>query len=245
VTRDTDRDWNLIAAQQPFFGVLANEQFLMQNLTPEVKDSFYASGQSDIEHIVTSFSRMGHAAFTPSRALDFGCGVGRLAFAMAKYASSVVGVDVAQGMLEVAKREASERGIANVEFRADLPSATVDWVNSVIVFQHIPPERGYRLLEGIVGLLAPGGFVSLQLTIYRDERHTHEIARDLGDYRYDGKTIELLSSPASEAGTMSMYDYDLNRVLRVLHRAPVDPVLTQHTDHGGCHGVWLFGVKQS
>jgi SAM-dependent methyltransferase len=243
VTRDTDRDWDIIATHQPFFGVLASEQFLMANLTPAVKDAFYETGRSDIEHIVAMLSRLGRGSFAPSRALDFGCGVGRLTFAMTKYAPHVVGVDVAQGMLDVAAREAEERGIAGLELRTDLPAEPVDWINSLIVLQHIPPARGYQLLEQMVGLLAPGGFFSVQLTIYRDNSHTSEITRDLGDYRYDGATIELLSIPESDAGAMTMFDYDLTRVLRILHRASIDPVLTQHTDHGGCHGVWLFGVR--
>jgi ubiquinone/menaquinone biosynthesis C-methylase UbiE len=87
--------------------------------------------------------------FSPETALNFGCGVGRLTFAMAKYAASVIGVDVAAGMLDVARREAGDRGMTGVELRHDLPDRRVAWVNSAIVFQHIPPERGHDIFEGL------------------------------------------------------------------------------------------------
>ena len=96
-----------------------------------------------------------------------------------------------------------------------------------------------------MALLAPGGFVSVQLTFFRDDRHIGEITRDLADYRYDGATVELLSHAGSERGHMSMYDYDLNRVLRTFFLGGVESVITEHTDHGGCHGAWFYGRKNT
>ena len=241
--RDTDNDWNVIATHQPFFGVLANEQYFAHNLTPDAKQEFYASGEADIDHVVRSVAAINGGDFAPKTALDFGCGVGRLTFAMARHVESVIGVDVAGGMLDVARREATERGVAGVELRHDLPEGPVDWVNSLIVFQHIPPERGHDIFERLVQLVRPGGFLSIQVTFFRDSRHTAEVVRDLADYRYDGHSIELLSIAPSEPGAMSMYDYDLNRLMRTLFTHAFETVTVQHTDHAGCHGAWLFGVK--
>jgi trans-aconitate methyltransferase len=243
VPRDTDADWDVIATHQPFFGVLANEQYFMHNLTPDAKQDFYASGEADINHVVRTLAAINGGEFAPKTALDFGCGVGRLTFAMARHVESVIGVDVADGMLDVARREAIERGVAGAEFRRDLPERPVDWINSLIVFQHIPPERGHGIFERLVQSLRPGAFLSVQVTFFRDARHTAEVVRDLADYRYDGHNIELLSIAPSESGAMSMYDYDLNRLMRTLFTHDFDAVTVQHTDHGGCHGAWLFGVK--
>lgn len=241
--RDTDDDWNVIATHQPFFGVLANEQYFMHNLTPEAKQEFYATGEADIDHVVRTLAALNGGHFAPKTALDFGCGVGRLTFAMAKHVESVVGVDVAEGMLDVARREAAERGVSGIELRNDLPAGAVDWVNSLIVFQHIPPERGYAIFDRLVQSLGPGAFLSVQVTFFRDARHTAEVLRDLADYRYDGHDIELLSIAPSEPGAMSMYDYDLNRLVRTLFTHGFESVTAKHTDHGGCHGAWLFGVN--
>jgi SAM-dependent methyltransferase len=243
--RDTDADWQLIATHQPFFGVLANEQYYMSNLTPDSKNEFYASGIADIEHVARTLAAVSGGDFAPDTALDFGCGVGRLTFAMGKHAAAVIGVDVADAMLDVARNEAADRRVSGVQFQRSLPDQRVDWINSLIVFQHIPPERGYAIFEEMLALLNPGGFLSVQFTFFRDARHTGEIVRDIADYRYDGRTVELLSVATSEPGAMSMYDYDLNRLMRLLYTNDFASVLTQHTDHGGCHGVWLFGRKNA
>ena len=243
MVRDTDADWNLIATHQPYFGVLANERYRSENLTPETIDDFYASGRADIDHVIGVLKRVTGIDVSPARALDFGCGAGRLTLAMAKYAKHVVGVDVAEGMLQVAREQAAAHKVGNVELRTTIPSDQVDWINSLIVFQHIPPPRGYSILADLVALLAPGGFLSVQVTFFRDDRHVAEITRDLADYRYDGTTVELLSHAASEAGSMSMYDYDLNRVVRTLFLGGIESVTLEHTDHGGCHGAWFYGRK--
>src|SRR5258705_9956766 len=101
--RDTDADWDTIANTQPFFGVLAAERFLHHNITPDDVDHFYATGRADVEKAVAPFRRLTGDDFAPKRALDFGCGVGRMSFAMRSYAREVVGVDVAPRMLEIAR----------------------------------------------------------------------------------------------------------------------------------------------
>ena len=69
---------------------------------------------------------------------------------------------------------------------------------------------------------------------------------DIGDdpdAREVGETVELLTSKAGDVGSMSMYDYDLNKVFRTLFLAGIEEVLAKHTDDAGCHGAWLFGRK--
>jgi SAM-dependent methyltransferase len=245
MVRDTDADWNLIATHQPYYGVLANERYLAENLTPQAIDEFYESGKADIDYVIGVLRRIAGGDVEPARALDFGCGAGRLSLAMAKYAKQVVGVDVADGMLRIAREQAAARKVGNVELRTTLPSNRVDWINSLIVFQHIPPQRGYAILADLVALLAPGGFLSVQLTFFRDDRHVTDITRDLADYRYDGTAIELLSHVDSYPGSPTMYDYDLNRVFRTLFLGGIESVVSEHTDHGGCHGAWFCGRKSA
>jgi SAM-dependent methyltransferase len=241
--RDTDADWDVIARRHPFFGVLAAERFRDDTMTADDVEVFFEWGRADVEKAVAPYRRLTDTQFAPKRALDFGCGVGRMTFAMAAYADEVVGVDVAPRMLEVAREQAVARNVGNVEFRSTLPAEPVDWVNSLIVLQHIPPRRGHVMLEELAGLLNPGGWFSVQLTFFRDERHVGEITRDLADYRYDGETVDLLSTPDVDVGSMSMYDYDLNRVFRTLFLAGIEEVMAKHTDDAGCHGAWFFGIK--
>ena len=166
--RDTDADWRSISEREPHFGVLATPEFLRANLTPEAVETFYRSGVSTMAFVADRLQRRS-SGFAPKSAVDFGCGVGRLTFAMRNYADEVSGVDVAPAMLEIARARARTTGVEGVTFGETPPSST-HWINSCIVFQHIPPRRGLPLLASLIGALEPGGFISVQLTLYRRVR---------------------------------------------------------------------------
>src|SRR5512140_2314417 len=100
--RDTDADWRKLGETNPYWGVITHPDFLQENLTPEAVDRFYESGRHYIDQVAADLAKLTGAP--PSgRALDFGCGVGRLAEAMTAYAQRVTGLDISPGMLEVAR----------------------------------------------------------------------------------------------------------------------------------------------
>ncbi len=243
--RDTDADWNNIGRTEPYFGVLAGEQFHSSRLTQSAIAEFYQAGVVDVEHIRSVASQTVGLPASIDRICDFGSGVGRLTFALSRYGRTVIGVDISDGMREEAKRMCAERSIRNVEFVADMPIGNFDWINSLIVFQHIPPRRGIQILQTLVSQLNSGGLLTIQLTYAHDRRHVAEIIRDLNEYVYDGENVRgLTHSDGEGVGEMRMYDYDLNAVFRVLHRSGVRKIRSEHTDHAGCHGLWLFARKE-
>ncbi len=81
-----------------------------------------------------------------ARALDFGCGVGRLVIPLSKIAESVTGVDVSESMLNEAISNCDNQNVNNANFiKADdnlsMLSGKYDFIHSYIVFQHIPTKR--------------------------------------------------------------------------------------------------------
>jgi SAM-dependent methyltransferase len=230
--RDTDADWRELGAAQPYWGVLTQSEYRTENLTPERIEAFYASGVRYIDDIVGMLKRATGAA-PGGRALDFGCGTGRLADAMSAYAQTT-GYDIAPGMLAKAR----ERG-GKATYVDQLPDGPFDWINSFIVFQHIPPARGLKLIEDLMARLAPGGHVSLQVTVWR-ERHL-EVPVLKGWRRV---VLPLLGrTPPPPTGVVSMYDYDLGAVLRLLNLAGVEEMSLISTNHGGHHGVIVLGRR--
>lgn len=142
-------------------------------------------------------------------------------------------------MLEEARRGAPP----TVRFSQDLPDGLFDWVVSIIVFQHIPPDRGYDLLRRLLTRAAPGAGLTLQLTVYRDPRH-----RDIGGARLAlGEAIETLAATDALAqlppGEMVMFDYDLSIVMALVFEAGFEDAVLTHTDHGGFHGVFIHGRR--
>src|SRR5690349_3760843 len=132
LTRDTDADWREVGRSQPYWGVITAPQYRTENLTAANVEACYASGVADISNIVARITAATGAA-PKGRALDFGCGAGRLAEAMSAHVDAVIGYDVSPGMLEKAR----ERG-GRATYVNDLPDGPFDWINSFIVFQHIP-----------------------------------------------------------------------------------------------------------
>jgi SAM-dependent methyltransferase len=244
--RDTDADWNEIGHTEPWYGVLATGKFLMQNINAETISEFYASGRQDMLPVVQTIERLFGAGFRPERALDFGCGVGRLCFAMADTAKSVTGIDVSLGMIAKAEAFRNEARVTNVEFKTRLSGDDrFDWINSYIVFQHIPPRRGIVIMEELLTSLNSSGVVSIQLTYFHEQRDLQRSIIDIGDYSFDGECVRVLSERRmEERNAMRMFDYDLSSVFRLFHRNGIDEVFSRRTAHGGSYGVWLFGRKK-
>ena len=139
------------------------------------RKGLFFTGKAYVDFALRTIKEHFDTNFTGKRALDFGCGVGRLTIPLSAACKQVVGVDASPSMLEEATKNAREMGAENIEFLlADdnlsaLGSEGFDFINSFIVFQHIPIDRGYRLLRRLLSLLNEGGIGALHFT-YRTLR---------------------------------------------------------------------------
>lgn len=236
--RDTDRDWQQIAEQAPYYGVLTHEKF--RDPTEETLTEFFATGERDIKLMLATI-RAQFGDFNPKSGLDFGCGPGRQLISIARETGDAYGVDISDRMLELARHHITTAGV-NAAVGTVLPDRLFDWVNSSIVMQHIPPRRGYELLPRLWQTVSPDGVMSIHLTIYH-EGFDAELMRDLERYRYDGEEIVSYGDAIAAAGTMSMYDYDLSRVLAACDFPDGQPLYLLHAVHGTSHGVLLLARK--
>jgi trans-aconitate methyltransferase len=243
MARDTSVDWESIGETEPWFGVLSAPEFLQKNLTEATKNKFYDQGRQEMAEVMDTL-RTHFPPFEPKVGADFGSGLGRLTFPMSTQCETVYGIDLARGMREEAGRQAEARGFANVSFVPALPGdVSVDWINSYIVLQHILPRTGYELLKNLLATLNVRGHVSIQVTYAHDIRDTSTLLRDILSWRFDGETMTTIEEQGYAPGQMSMYDYDMNKVLMLAARAGIRELFLRHTDHGGVHGFWIFGRK--
>jgi ubiquinone biosynthesis O-methyltransferase len=97
--------------------------------------------------------------------LDFGCGTGIVSTEIAGDAAKVVGIDISQKMLDIAKAKAGARQITNIEYKQatifdeSLKNDTFDVVLGFYIL-HLLDDPAV-VLQRINGLLKPGGlFVS-------------------------------------------------------------------------------------
>jgi SAM-dependent methyltransferase len=229
-------DWERIAASEAFFGVLTADKYRASELTPERIAEFYATGETDIRWVIDTFRRVFGVAPSCGTALDIGCGVGRLARAMRSHAGKVIGYDVSDSMLALAKTHAGE----GVDYVTTFPEGPFGWINSFVVLQHIEPREGLALLKRALAGLAPGGFASIQVTAWRT---AHQLPTGLRKLRRVTHFALARAGVRPAEALIQMHDYALTDVIRAFVEAGIEEQHLVHTDHRGHHGVWVFGKR--
>jgi SAM-dependent methyltransferase len=100
--------------------------------------------------------------FHVSKVMDYGCGTGSATpFLMQmKSVSQLVGIDLSEKSLEVARRRQADFG-SSVQFRLPdeyVPDASADLVFCNGVFHHIPLDQQADALRYVANCLRPGGY---------------------------------------------------------------------------------------
>ena len=100
------------------------------------------------------------------RVLDFGCGVGRISNALAEKVAEVVGIDIAESMIEQARllnRHPDKLSFVSYDGRAlPFPDDHFDAAVSLIVLQHARPAVQLSALLELQRVVRPGGLLILQ-----------------------------------------------------------------------------------
>jgi cyclopropane fatty-acyl-phospholipid synthase-like methyltransferase len=211
---------------------------------------FFASGEDYVERIWKEIELGRGEAFSPRRSLDFGCGVGRIAVPIARRSAEMVGVDIADSMLAEASRNSQAFGVNNISFvKGDndisLVTGEFDLVHSFIVFQHIKPAIGMRIIKRLVALLSSGGEGMIHVQYANSKATTAErlrftAYRDLPlVYAVRNAVLRKHQEPL-----IPMYSYDLNKIMLILQKAGCGNVRLRFSHHG-VEGVLIFFSKRA
>lgn len=157
------RDWRRLGDRDPLWAVL---------MRPGTKNggwddaAFLATGAAEVDAAMRHLAGLGHPV-AGGRALDFGCGAGRTAQALAGHVDEVVGVDISPGMLEIARRLERTGRVSFILHEGadlrDLADASFDVVYSSLVIQHLPPALARAMLAELARVTRPGGVVVVQV----------------------------------------------------------------------------------
>jgi SAM-dependent methyltransferase len=160
--RQVRADWTTLGAQDPLWAVLVSPKHRHGGWS--VAD-FLATGRTEVSDTLAHLSAIGVAP-SRRRALDFGCGVGRLSIALAEHVDEVIGVDISPTMLETAREFDSTGRCQFVENdREDLAmfgDGSFDLIVSSLALQHIPTRLARGYLSEMLRVLRPGGAAILQ-----------------------------------------------------------------------------------
>jgi cyclopropane fatty-acyl-phospholipid synthase-like methyltransferase len=222
---DTAVQWERYGQRDPYYGVLSHEEFRTENLTPEAVERFYATGRRHVDALAEQVQELYGHPLAPERSLDFGCGLGRILVPLAERSTTAVGVDVAPTTLRRCEQAMEQRGVENVRLihTDDLGAlgADFDFVHSSLVFQHIPPRAGYRLIGQLLRLLAPGGIAVIHVTTEASEPLSAVFFWTLRTIPMAANVWNLIRGRAWSYPHMNLYPYSVSRVAQIAQAAGI------------------------
>ncbi|HMD45844.1 MAG TPA: class I SAM-dependent methyltransferase [Acidimicrobiales bacterium] len=163
-TDGSRRAWEDWGTVNPLYAILTDPKYRHGGDVAE----FLESGVETVAVLLGEATRLGLAA-DGHVALDFGCGIGRLTRALADHFDVVVGLDIAQSMVDEADRLNRDRPQCRFQVNegpdlARFADEFFDLVLCLLVLQHLPSTamiEGY--LAELVRVLRPDGTLIVQL----------------------------------------------------------------------------------
>lgn len=162
--KHVQKTYDELGRSDPLYAVLSFREARNNRWNPE---EFFARGRREISNALDHLSELGHDV-DRGRAMDFGCGVGRLTQALCGEFQEAVGIDISSSMIKAAFgfNQFGERCTYLVNTTADLAQlddSRFDFIYSNIALQHTPPETSTRYIAEFFRILKPGGVAVFQI----------------------------------------------------------------------------------
>jgi len=254
---ELQRNWDILGKEDPLWAIITWEE---KRGNKWDLDEFFASGAKEISEVMRYLSRL-HLDGPRERALDFGCGVGRLTRALASYSKKVIGVDIAPSMIARAQALDRERRCDFVvNDRADLSifqDGSFDFIYSNIVLQHMRPEYSTGYIREFCRVLAPGGVAVFQLPSKDKPPVTQRSWKDLVRplipspllrwyrHQYRGRPAGEPDQPPPSHARTEMYTVPKAQVLALVERSGcrlVDAI--ENTACGPDYESWRYCIAK-
>jgi SAM-dependent methyltransferase len=216
---DSQALWDGHARRDPLWAILSDPAKKGGRWNTE---RFFHTGIAEISHILY-YLRLRDVTTMRRRALDFGCGVGRLSQALARHFARVDGVDVSPAMIDLARslNRYGDRVAYHANDRPDLslfPDEAFDLVVSSIVLQHIEPSVATRYLRELCRVTGVGGAFVVQLParqrVAEDPPLADEVDRRLSNLPDDAyrASLTVTGPPPAAARPRTSFTLDVEVV---------------------------------
>jgi len=173
--KELQQNWDVLGRRDPFRATIA--LFYRSKWS---EDDFWALGKKEIDWLIKQAESL-DVDIKGGRALDFGCGAGRMTQALAGHFRETHGVDIAPSMIRLARKlnRHGDRCRYHLNETDDLKlfsSNMFSLVYSTITLQHIKPECAKKYIREFIRVLAPRGLLVFQLPSERcaDQRPGEE-----------------------------------------------------------------------
>jgi ubiquinone/menaquinone biosynthesis C-methylase UbiE len=172
------QDWEELAVLDPMWAILSDPKMQFNRWD---RAAFFKTGVEEIDTLVAQAQQLGRPVEW-RRALDFGCGVGRLTRALRTHFPECHGVDISAEMVRSASELAPECHFhVNTENNLQLfADSYFDFIYSVIVLQHQPShDIILKYVSEFLRVLSPDGLLVFQLPCAASMRNRIQIRRRL------------------------------------------------------------------
>ncbi len=162
--RELERNWDEFGRSDPLWAILVEPGKKGNKWS---RDEFFKTGENEVNEIMKEIGQM-NVRVRRETALDFGCGVGRLSQALARYFEEVYGVDISASMIELAEKfnPRPRKCKFRLNRRADLglfSDNSIDFILSSLTLQHMEPHYSRTYIRELMRILAPEGLFVIQL----------------------------------------------------------------------------------
>ena len=248
-----DRTWEAYGAEDPYFGVLTDPRFHASEMTAQRRAEFFATGTVHVDRVLETIRQHLDRGFHPSRALDFGCGVGRIALPLARVCAQVTGADISPSMLREAGENARQAGLTNVEWklsdnRLSRVSGRFDLVHTYIVLQHLPPAAAESVLRALLDRVEENGVAALHVLYRRRESPARALLyRARRGLPLVDRMLRLVRGPGAAPRLMQMNPTRLAPLFEALQAGGFGQIHVEFSDHGNAQtsvpGLFVFARR--
>jgi ubiquinone/menaquinone biosynthesis C-methylase UbiE len=240
--------WEYYGEETAYFAVVTEDKFRKESLSKEVLEEFFATGEKYVDNIWKVIETTFQNNFRPQKAIDFGCGVGRLTIPLSKKCEQITGIDISDKMLKETTVNCKKLGINNVSVeKSDDTLSRItgkfDFVHSFIVIQHIKPTIGEKLFTRLVEVLNDGGIGVLHVKYANPGSLGSRIRYFLYREFPIVYKIRSLVLGAKKEPLIPVYNYNLNNMFKILQELNCHKITVRFSDHGH-YGVSIFFQKQ-
>ena len=150
--------WDELGRRDPLWAILTKASARGNRWN---RDEFFKTGEYEIKSVLDYVDRMNFKC-ARERALDFGCGVGRLTQALCEYFRECWGVDIARSMIHLAEQynQYADRCNYRINESDDLKLFEDNWFDCIytnLVLQHIHPRFTRKYIGEFLRTLKPAG----------------------------------------------------------------------------------------
>jgi len=161
--KELQKNWNKFGKIDPFWAIMTRSNKKRNKWRIE---EFFNTGIKEINEIIKYIELLDFNV--PHRkALDFGCGIGRLTQALANYFDKVCGVDIAPSMIKLANKYNRHGGkckyyLNEMDNLRLFPDNSFDFIYTNITLQHMEPQYSKNYIKEFLRILIPHGLCIFQ-----------------------------------------------------------------------------------